>query len=159
MRKYDLYVSVIPTNGLEDISYAQDFLLQKIESRELRGFCKENNVPHTDVYRMATGERQPGYYIIRDLRYVIPPAWWFIGLNDKKPRAKKMDRDVKNTVFENSKAFEEISKGQIRDWVEEGYDFQTLYNIRKVKYGNIRYKTMLYFASKIPPEHWFIFKN
>lgn len=159
MRKYDLYVSVAPSKGLEDVSYAQDFLLEKIETRNLRAFCKENNVPHTDVYRMATGERQPGYYIIRALRFVIPPAWWFTPMTEKKPRGKKMNKEAVRTDFENSKGFGILLKGEIREWVEEGCDFNTVYRLRAGKYDILTFKRILYFAAKIPPEYWFIFES
>lgn len=159
MREYDLYAQVVPSGGLKEVSYAQEFLLKKLEARELRTFCKKHNVPHTDVYRMATGERHPGYYIILALRFVIPPIMWFTEITEKKPRAKRMNKEEEEPSFENSKAFKMFLKGKIKDWVDKGFNFQMVYNMRKGKIKILTFKRILSLADKIPVEHWFIFED
>lgn len=157
MREYDLYVTVIPSHGLKAPSYAQDFLVQKIEQRRLRSFCMKYDVAHTDVYRMAIGTRQPGYYIMKTLRFVIPPIWWFTEVDDKKPRIRHLDKNVKNPSFKNSKAFKTLMKISIKDWVYMGFGYQPIYCLKKGKINNITFTRMQEFAPKINVQDWFIF--
>ena len=157
MREYDLYVSVIPSHGLEVVSYAQDFLIQKIEQRKLRSFCMNANIAHTDLYRMAIGTRQPGYYIMTMLRFIIPPIWWFVEIDNKKPRIKHLSKDVKDTSFKNSKAFKFIESISIKEWVAKGFSYQPIYCLKKGKINNITFTRMQEFSSHINVQDWFVF--
>ena len=159
MKEYDLYIKVKPSIGLKEVSYAQDFLLKLVEKRELRAFCMENGVPHTDVYRMATGERQPGYYIILALRYLIPPIWWFVPLNEPKPKAKKMAKDVKNTDLEHTKGFKMLLARPLADWAKEGLDYQSIYQFATIKIKILTFRKMIEFSKKIEPQLWFVFED
>ena len=134
MREYNLYVNVIPSHGLEVVSYAQDFLVKKIEERKLRSFCMNANIAHTDLYRMAIGTRQPGYYIMTMLRFIIPPIWWFVEID--------------------SKLIESVS---IKEWVAKGFAYQPIYCLKKGKINNITFTRMQEFSSHINVQDWFVF--
>jgi len=158
-REYDLYVTVKPSNGLEGVSYAQDFLVKKIENRKLRSFCQEHGIPHTDVYRMAIGTRQPGYYVMMMLRFIIPPMWWFVEVDKKKPRCKQLDSSVKKPSFKKSKAFNKLLEVPIKAWVKAGFQYQPVYCLKKGKINNITFNRMIEFSSKINVQDWFVYEN
>ena len=157
MREYDLYVTVIPSHGLEDVSYAQDFLIKKIEMRQLRSFCIENKIPHTDVYRMAIGTRQPGYYVMTMLRFIIPPIWWFVERGEKKPRIRHLSTDVKDLSFKNTKAFKTLINTPLRTWVQNGFEYQPIYCLKNGKINNITFTRIQELSKKINIQDWFVF--
>ena len=157
MGDYDLYVTVEPSHGLEGVSYAQDFLVKKIEDRKLRSFCLVCDIPHTDVYRMAIGTKQPGYYVMTTLRFIIPPIWWFVEAKSKKPRLKHLEKDVKNPDFRNTKAFKTLMDIPIKDWVKARFEYQPVYCLIKGKINNITFSRMQEFSSKINVQDWFVF--
>lgn len=67
------------------ITYAQKFLLDLVEKRELRSWCLENNLDHPAVYRIAVGERVPSYKIICSMVHLIPPAHWVYFSDEEIP--------------------------------------------------------------------------
>ncbi len=157
MKEYDLYVTVIPSHGLEGVSYAQDFLIKLIEKRRLRAFCLEYGVSHTDVYRMAIGTRQPGYFVMKMLRYVIHPVLWFVELGTKKPHIKILNPNVKNIDFRNTKAFKKLMATSMGEWVELGYDYQPIYCLKNGKINNITFTRMQDLAEYINVQDWFVY--
>lgn len=157
MKEYDLYVTVTPSHGLEEVSYAQDFLIKMVEERKLRSFCLKYDVAHTDVYRMAIGTRQPGYYVMMVLRFVIPPIWWFVEVDKKKPRIKHLSKDVQNLDFRNTKAFKRLMEIPVKEWVELGFDYQPVYCLKKGKINNITFTRMQEFARIIGVQDWFVY--
>lgn len=161
MKKYDLYASVKPTYGLKDFSYAQDFLLTLLEKRVLRAFCAEHKIPHADIYRMVTGERQPGYYIILALRFVIPPMWWFTPITEKKPQLKKIKNIAKeqDRRFENSIAYIKFFTAASEQLIKDGFDYQFIYRLTRGKTKTLTFTRMQELQKKINPALWFIFKG
>lgn len=157
MKEYDLYVTVIPSHGLESVSYAQDFLLKLIEKRKLRSFCLENEVSHTDVYRMAIGTRQPGYFVMKMLRFIIHPALWFVEFGTRKPRMKVLETNVKNTDFHNTKAFKKLMVTTMKEWMELGYEYQPIYCLKNGKINNITFTRMQELSEYINVQDWFIY--
>ena len=157
MKEYDLYVTVIPSKGIDGVSYAQDFLIKLVEKRELRAFCLEHGVSHTDVYRMAIGTRQPGYFAMMMLRYVIHPVLWFVAVDEKKPRMKTLNTDVKNTDFHNTKAFKKLNDTPIKKWVDMGFEYQSIYCLKNGKINNITFTRMQELSRYIDVQDWFIY--
>jgi len=157
MKEYDLYVTVIPSKGLEGVSYAQDFLIKMVEKRKLRSFCLEHNVSHTDIYRMAIGTRQPGYFAMMMLRYVIHPVLWFVELGEKKPNMKTLNTNVENTDFHNTKAFKKLYETTTKKWAELGFEYQPVYCLKTGKINNITFTRMQEFAEYIDVQDWFIY--
>lgn len=161
MKKYDVYASVKPTSGLKDFSYAQDVLLTLIERRSLGAFCTEHKIPHADIYRMATGERQPGYYIILALRLVIPPLWWFTPVTEKKPQLKKIKTiaQEQDRRFDNSIAYMKFFNASSEQLVKDGFDYQFIYRLTRGKTKTLTFTRMQELQEKINPALWFIFQG
>ncbi len=157
MKEYDLYVTVIPSHGLEGVSYAQDFLIKLIEKRRLRAFCLENEVSHTDVYRMAIGTRQPGYFVMKMLRFEIHPVMWFVEFGNKKPRMKTLATNVTSTDFRNTKAFKKLDTTPMKEWAELGFEYQPIYCLKTGKINNITFTRMQEFSQYINVQDWFIY--
>ncbi|WP_024467192.1 hypothetical protein [Treponema pedis] len=163
MKEYNLYAPLKPTKGLKDFSYAQDFLLTLLENRELRTFSMKNNVSHTEIYRMGTGERQPGYDIMLALRLIIPPIWWFTSMLEKKPQIKKL-KTVSfkggEQTYKNSIAYKSFFETKTIEWlVNNGFDYQFSYRLKSGKIKFITFNKMQELSLKIHPSLWFIFEG
>ena len=153
-------IKIVPSEGLENISYAQQMMIDRIKARTLRSFCIEHNIPNSDVYRMATGERAPGYYIILALCEVIHPILWFTSIDEAKPKTKKIKTitiekaELKNTL--GFKKLEELSKDE---FLELKIDKQAIYKLKTGKTRILTFKRMMEFLPKIDPADWFIFED
>lgn len=67
------------------MTYAQKFLLELVEKRELRSWCQANGFSHLGVYRIAVGERVPSYKMICSMVHVIAPALWIYYSDEEIP--------------------------------------------------------------------------
>ncbi len=161
MKEYNLYAAVKPTAGLQDFSVAQDFLLKKIESRELRSLVAEFDNLHTEVYRMATGERSPGYFVILKLKNIIPPVWWFTEKKSTKVKAKpkkKKEAVNLNLSYIDSKGYKEFCKYSVKEWIGFGLDYQYALKLSKQQVRVLTFIKMLEMSEKISPDKWFEFE-
>ena len=104
-------IKIVPSQGLENLSYAQDMLINMVKERTLRSFCTKYNIPHSDIYRMATGERAPGYYIILALCEVIHPILWFTSIDEAKPKTRKIKTTpIEKAELKNTLGFKKLEK-------------------------------------------------
>lgn len=156
-------IKIVPSEGLKDISYVQDMLIKMIKERTLRSFCTKYNIPHSDIYRMATGERAPGYYIILALCEVINPILWFTGIDEPKPaklKTKKLKaRPIEEAELKNTLGFKELENLSKDELIELKIDKQAVYKLKTGKTKILTFKRMMEFSPKINPAHWFIFDD
>lgn len=152
-------IKIVPSEGLNNISYAQDMLIKMIKDRTLRSFCIKNNIPNMDIYRMATGERLPAYSIILALCEVIPPILWFTGIDDPKPRAKKITFNPEKQDYKNTLGFKKFQNLRNEDFLELKIDRMAVHRFKTGKTGILTFKRMLEFSPKINPVDWFIFEG
>lgn len=162
-KKYDIYPDINPTAGLDNLSIAQDFLLKKIENRELRKFAGEFEIEelHLLLYRVAIGLRTPSYELILRLSNVIPIMWWFTEYNEKKDYKplessnKKIDIDVS---YKDSIAYAEFLQRTMLEWEKIGIDYQFALRLNRGKIKALPFSRMLELQFKINPAKWFIFE-
>lgn len=156
-------IKITPSEGLENISYAQQMLIDKIKARTLRSFCIEHNIPNSDIYRMATGERAPGYYIILALCEVIHPILWFTNIGEPKPAKPKTNklktRPIEEVELKNTLGFNELEKLSKDELIELKIDKQAIYKLKTGKTKILTFKRMIEFSPKINPADWFIFED
>lgn len=153
-------IKIVPSQGLENISYAQQMLIDKIKARTLRSFCIEHNIPNSDIYRMATGERAPGYYIILALCEVIPPILWFTSIDEAKPNTRKIKTTpIEKAELKNTLGFKELEKLSKDELIELKIDKQAIYKLKTGKTRILTFKRMIEFSPKINPTDWFIFED
>ena len=93
------------------------------------------------------------------LRFIIPPMWWFVEVDKKKPRCKQLDSSVKKPSFKKSKAFKKLLEVPIKAWVKAGFQYQPVYCLKKGKINNITFNRMIEFSSKINVQDWFVYEN
>ena|GEM_PF-922420 len=153
-------IKITPSEGLENISYAQQMLIDKIKARTLRSFCIEHNIPNSDVYRMATGERAPGYYIILALCEVIHPILWFTSIDEAKPKTRKIKTTpIEKAELKNTDGFKKLEKLSKDELIELKIDKQAIYKLKTGKTRILTFKRMIEFSPKINPTDWFIFED
>lgn len=152
-------IKITPSEGLENISYAQQMLIDKIKARTLRSFCIENNIPNSDIYRMATGERAPGYYIILALCEVINPILWFTSIDEPKPKIKKIKANPEKKELKDTLGFTKFQNLSKEDLLELRIDKQAVYKLKTGKTRILTFKRMIEFSPKISPTDWFIFED
>lgn len=153
-------IKIVPSQGLENLSYAQDMLINMVKERTLRSFCTKYNIPHSDIYRMATGERAPGYYIILALCEVIPPILWFISIDEAKPKTRKIKTTpIEKAELKNTLGFKELEKLGKDELIELKIDKQAIYKLKTGKTRILTFKRMIEFSPKINPTDWFIFEE
>ena len=153
-------IKITPSEGLENISYAQQMLIDKIKARTLRSFCIEHNIPNSDIYRMATGERAPGYYIILALCEVIHPILWFTSIDEAKPKTKKIKTiTIEKAELKNTLGFKKLEKLSKDELIELKIDKQAIYKLKTGKTRILTFKRMIEFSPKINPADWFIFED
>lgn len=66
-------------------TYAQVKLLDMVERRKLRQWCKENGFSHTAVYRLAFGEQPITYKVMASMCHFISPIEWLYFTDEKLP--------------------------------------------------------------------------
>lgn len=153
-------IKIVPSEGLENISYAQQMMIDRIKARTLRSFCIEHNIPNSDVYRMATGERAPGYYIILALCEVIHPILWFTSIDEAKPKTKKIKTiTIEKAELKNTLGFKKLEKLSKDEFIELKIDKQAIYKLKTGKTKILTFKRMIEFSPKINPSDWFIFED
>ena len=152
-------IKITPSEGLENISYAQQVLIDKIKARTLRSFCIEHNIPNSDIYRMATGERAPGYYIILALCEVIHPILWFTSIDEAKPKIKKIKTNPEKKELKDTLGFRKFQNLSKEDLLELRIDKQAVYKLKTGKTKILTFKRMIEFSPKISPTDWFIFED
>lgn len=153
-------IKIVPSEGLENISYAQQMMIDRIKARTLRSFCIEHNIPNSDVYRMATGERAPGYYIILALCEVIHPILWFTSIDEAKPKTRKIKRiPIEKAELKNTLGFKKLEKLSKDEFIELKIDKQAIYKLKTGKTRILTFKRMIEFSPKINPTDWFIFED
>jgi hypothetical protein len=153
-------IKIVPSEGLENISYAQQMMIDRIKARTLRSFCIEHNIPNSDVYRMATGERAPGYYIILALCEVIHPILWFTSIDEAKPKTKKIKAiTIEKAELKNTLGFKKLEKLSKDEFIELKIDKQAIYKLKTGKTKILTFKRMIEFSPKINPTDWFIFED
>lgn len=153
-------IKIVPSEGLENISYAQQIMIDRIKARTLRSFCIEHNIPNSDVYRMATGERAPGYYIILALCEVMHPILWFTSIDEAKPKTKKIKTiTIEKAELKNTLGFKKLEKLSKDEFIELKIDKQAIYKLKTGKTKILTFKRMIEFSPKINPTDWFIFED
>lgn len=153
-------IKIVPSEGLENISYAQQIMIDRIKARTLRSFCIEHNIPNSDVYRMATGERAPGYYIILALCEVMHPILWFTSIDEAKPKTKKIKTiTIEKAELKNTLGFKKLEKLSKDELIELKIDKQAIYKLKTGKTKILTFKRMIEFSPKINPTDWFIFED
>ena len=153
-------IKIVPSEGLENISYAQQMMIDRIKARTLRSFCIEHNIPNSDVYRMATGERAPGYYIILALCEVIHPILWFTSIDEAKPKTRKIKtKPIEKAELKNTLGFKKLEKLSKDELIELKIDKQAIYKLKTGKTRILTFKRMIEFSPKIDPADWFIFED
>ena len=153
-------IKIVPSQGLENLSYAQNMLMNMIKERSLRSFCTKYNIPNSDIYRMATGERQPGYYIILALCEVIHPILWFTSIDEAKPKTKKLKTiPIEKAELKNTLGFKRLEKLSKDELIELKIDKQAIYKLKTGKTRILTFKRMIEFSPKINPADWFIFED
>lgn len=153
-------IKIVPSEGLENISYAQQIMIDRIKARTLRSFCIEHNIPNSDVYRMATGERAPGYYIILALCEVMHPILWFTSIDEAKPKTKKIKTiTIEKAELKNTLGFKKLEKLSKDEFLDLKIDKQAIYKLKTGKTKILTFKRMIEFSPKINPTDWFIFED
>lgn len=67
------------------ITYAQRRLIEKIEHRQLRRWCIENNLNHPTMYNIAIGNAPIIYKTICKTAHLIPPIEWLYYVDEPLP--------------------------------------------------------------------------
>lgn len=69
----------------ERITYAQERIIRLIEERKLRKWCIENNLSHSLIYKIGTGELAPTYKVVSSMVHLISPEEWLFYTDEKLP--------------------------------------------------------------------------
>lgn len=67
------------------ITYAQQKLLALVETRQLRSWCLERNLPHASLYKLAVGQSVPTFKAISYLVPYFAPAEWLFFTDEEIP--------------------------------------------------------------------------
>ena len=72
-------------NENDRLTYARAKLMQLVQERRLRAWCKENNLPHATMYKLAVGSSIPTFTMISSLLPYFAPAEWVYFTDEEIP--------------------------------------------------------------------------
>lgn len=101
----------------ERTTYAQQFLLDLLEKRQLRSWCQESGALHVSMFKIARGLMNPTYAVMCQLLPHIPPAHWVYFTDEKIPYETRM---LPAWRPEDISAFVRCHK---HDWKELGHKY------------------------------------
>ena len=101
----------------EKMTLAQVFLWELLKVRKLKAWCAQRGLPHTTVYKVASGDSVPTYAVICSLLPFIPYTDWYFFKGEKIPYERKT---IDAWKADDVPAFIRQHK---HDWAEQGRIF------------------------------------
>ena len=146
----------------EDVSYAQQKLLDLTAKRKLKRFWRENlegkGFNFFYLWNVTVGKVPPSIEFIWKLRKKINPVLWFYTINEEEPQKANVSKSPEEYGYFKSKNYCYIAGlNYMWLWVKEnGLSYNLMWHL-KMKKRKITYQKIKMLKNILPVKDWFQF--